>query len=500
MRPIDVIYLSRHDSADSACALLRQARHQAQVWLVVPWRLGILRDLLNLKRLATVAGEKAVDLRVVSRDSLTRTLARTAGLGTSFSLPHALRGVEPVEIRGGEGTGTLVPADERLGKRYQSAPARFSVARGILVLAFVAMLLGVLLTVVGFFLPTAEVTLEPVSTQGEVAFTARANARYSKADTDEALVPLRSVQVIVEGQAETPASDTADVAEGYASGFVVFTNRTSEALVVPKGTSVRSGSGGSVRFVTTSEVTLPPTLYASERAPVQAAEPGYVVAGAYTLSRVEGALASKVEVLNDSSIEGGGNRRVPTVAYEDLDTLRSMLVAQLQDEAYAQLVGQLEPHEFVPGSTLHVEVMSLEYDQNVGQQTDMLTGRMKLVVRGSALSEADLMALARARLVAQAGGAVDVIEDSLVLDRQGEARVVDSWVEIDVRAQGAVVSQLDMEAVRNGIRGRTVAQAVEWLQTNLALRAAPRVLLSPEGWPRLPVLTGRLAIELTSQP
>jgi hypothetical protein len=319
-------------------------------------------------------------------------------------------------------------------------------------------------------------------------------------DQQEALIPLRSVQVIVEGQAETPATGAADVAEGYASGTVVFTNRTNQAVVIPKGTVVRSASGGAARFRTTSEVTLPGALFATQQASVEAMEPGYVMAGAYTVTRVEGALASRVEVMNSATVGGGGNRRVPIVTYADQDTLRGMLVEQLQTEAYAQLAQQLAVGEFVPASSLHAEIMALDYDQYVDQQNDVLSGNMKLVVRGSAVNEADLRELARARLISQSGGNADVIDDSLQVRHSDDARIEDTWVEVDVQATGSVVPTVDLDSVRKSIRGRTVEQALEWLQANLTLESAPQIKVTPEGWPRLPVLAGRLDISLSSLP
>ncbi|MFO7698767.1 MAG: hypothetical protein R6X16_16655 [Anaerolineae bacterium] len=468
--------------------------------MVAPWRARYMGELLNLRRLQRIASDLAVDLRLVARGSKTRNLAREAGLATAYGLPAALRSHRPVEIRSTDLGKRVVPADVQLSRRHQRPPPRYNLGRGILGLVFVGLLLAMLLGVVGFFLPTAQVTLSPVSTREVVAFAAKANTRYRTVDAEQALIPLRSVQVIVEGRAQTPASGTADVAEGYATGSVVFTNRTNQAVVVPKGTVVRSGSGGTTRFQTTSEVTLPAAMFGTQQAPVEATEPGYVNAGSYTVNRVEGALASRVEVMNDSPITGGGSRRVPIVVYADLDTLRGMLVEQLQTEAYVQLVQQLGADEFVPASSIHVEVMSLDYDQYVPQQSEILSGGMKLAVRGSAVSVADLRELARARLIEAGGGNVDLIDDSLELDHSDDARIQDTWVEVDVRAAASVVPTFDAEAVRGKIRGRTVEQALDWLANNLALQSPPRIDIEPEGWPRLPVLSGRLDIVLSSLP
>lgn len=500
MRPVDVIFLTRHDTIDTACELLRRARPGAQVWMALPWRARYTRELLNLKRLRRIAGDKAVELRLVSRDSRARSLAREAGVAVSASVPRALKRLEPREIRSSDLSARVVPVTERLSARHLRAPARFNVGRAILGLAFIALLLATMIGVIAVFLPSAEVALEPVSTREQVTFTAQANTRYDRVDHELGLIPLRSVQVIVEGQGETPASGTADVAEGYASGHVVFTNRTNEAVVVPQGTVVRSGSGETMRFRTTAEVTLPATLFATARAPVEAVEAGYAMAGAYTLTRVEGALASRIEVMNDTSIGGGGSRRVPIVTYADLDTLRAMLVEQLQRQAYDQLVQQLGAGEFVPANTLSIEVMSLNYDQYVNQQHDVLSGTMRLVVRGSAVNDVHLKQLAWARIVAQAGGDVELIEDTLEMDQVGDIRVEDAWVAMDMRASAAVVSTVDYAALRAHMRGRTPEQAAEWLETNLALASAPRIEVKPEGWPRMPILDGRFEISLVSLP
>jgi hypothetical protein len=500
LRPIDVVHMTRHDTIDTACELLKRSRPGAQVWMVAPWRVAFLRTLLNLKRLQRVASDMAVDLRLVTRDGQTRALAREAGLGVALGVPGALKKHDPREIKSTDLGQRVVPVEARLGKRYERPPSRFGLGRALMGLGFVALLVVMLYGVVAFFLPTAQVRLEPISTQQDVAFTARANTRYSAVDHQEALIPLRSVQVIVEGRAETPATGAADVAEGYASGTVVFTNRTNQPVVIPQGTVVRSASGGTARFRTISEVTLPGTLFATTQASVEAMEPGYVNAGAYTVNRVEGAIASRVEVMNSAPIGGGGNRRVPIVTYADQDTLRGMLVEQLQTEAYVQLVQQLAVGEFVPASSLHAEIMSLDYDQYVDQQNDVLSGNMKLVVRGSAVDEADLRELARARLISQSGGNADVIEDSLQLRHSDDARTEDNWVEVDVQATGSVVPTVDFDSVRTSIRGRTVEQALEWLQANLTLEAAPQIKVTPEGWPRLPVLAGRLDIRLSSLP
>jgi hypothetical protein len=161
LRPIDVVHMTRHDTIDTACELLKRSRPGAQVWMVAPWRVAFLRTLLNLKRLQRVASDMAVDLRLVTRDGQTRALAREAGLGVALGVPGALKKHDPREIKSTDLGQRVVPVEARLGKRYERPPSRFGLGRALMGLGFVALLVVMLYGVVAFFLPTAQVRLEP---------------------------------------------------------------------------------------------------------------------------------------------------------------------------------------------------------------------------------------------------------------------------------------------------------------------------------------------------
>ncbi len=501
LRPTDIIFLTRRDTIDTACSLLRRARTGGRVWMVIPWRAAMARDLINLKRLKRVAEDGAMDLSLVSRHLETRALAQEAGLAVSFFVPWHLKKYRPREVRTADLGPRVVPADDAtLPERVRRSPKRFTLARGLLSLILISVLLVALFGVVLVFLPTARVILEPVSASEEVVFTARTNPRYRQVGYEEAVIPSRSIQVIVEGRGDTPATGRRDVAEQHASGFVVLSNRTDQPLTVPRGTIVRTSSGTTVRFYTTADAELPDSLHAHVRVPVIAIDPGYVLVQPFTLNRMEGEFAARVEVLNDSRIEGGTTRRVPTVAYNDLDTLRSLLVQELQAEAYERFVEALEPGEFVPVSSVQMEVISLDYDQVVDEQTDLLSGRMQMVVRGTAIQEGDIRDLARWLLVEQFGSEGQVVEDSLVLMRSQDVRLVDDWMELDVRAQGLIAPVIDMGMVRRAIQGREADQAVAWLSDNLSLQRPPEVSITPSEWQRLPVLAERLEIVISASP
>ncbi len=499
MRPTQLIYLTKRDTPDTACALLQRTKPGTQVWLVIPWGASLFRNTLNLKRLQRAATQAAVDLRVVARHRETRTLAREVGLAVYWRLPQELRKRDVPQMHTHELGPRVIPIEEELkARRFIRRPKPFGFGSALLSLLLAALLMAALVGVVIFFVPTAQISLEPVASLYQTSFSVQANPRYRSTDLEGGVIPARMVQVTVEAQGETPATGQRDVPDQHASGMIVLANRTDRPLTVPKGTIVRTSSGVTQRFYTTVDVELPPGPQNHVRVPVIALEPGFVVAEPFTVNRVEGELAAQVEALNDVRIEGGSNRRVSIVAYNDFDTLRTLLIERLQREAYDRILEELQPGEFVPTASIEVQVMSLDFDQVVDQQSDVLSGRMKLVASGVAIQENDIRDVARWLLTQQAGGESQVIEESLEIVRSDQIRVLETGLELDVQAQGMVAPMINLEQVQSAIRGRQVEEASAWLRENLALRSAPQIEVTPDLTHRLPMLAGRMEITISA--
>ena len=500
MRPTQLIFVTRQDTIDTICALAGRAKPGTQVWLVIPWRASVLRGPINLKRLKRISEDAAIDLRLVTRDRETRGLAREVGLAVHWAVPASLRKHRPPQVHTSDLGQRAIPVDEPRGRRYQRKPRKLTLTAAFFSLLLIMILFTALAGVVVFFMPMARIVLEPVASPYETAFLLHANPRYREIDLDDRVIPARSIQVIVEGQAQTPATGRKDVPDQHASGVIVLANRTETTINIPKGTVVRTSSGVTQRFYTTVDAELPPGQHSHARVPIMAIEPGFVVAPPFTVNRVEGELAAQVEALNDVRIEGGGTRRVSVVAYADFDALRTMLVERLQQEAYSRFVDELEPGEYVPVQSLDAQVMSLDYFEVVDQQVDMLSGHMRLVVSGLAIQDNDVRDLARHLLLQQADGEGQAIEDSLQISRSGNIRVLEAGIEMDVQVQGLVTPVINMEMVQRGIRGRELEDASAWLAENLSLRSEPQIELAPDLIHRMPMLAGRMEIVISSSP
>ncbi|NLD73533.1 MAG: hypothetical protein GX649_12555 [Chloroflexi bacterium] len=498
MGSVQVIYLSRRDSVHSARELLRSAAPGGQVWLVVPWRAGWARSLVNLRLLRRVAEGAGIDLRLVSQHLETRTLAREAGLISHFFVPPPL-------LRYRADRSRLVPVQVEEGERWQRRPRQFGVGTVLISFGLIAGLIAILFGSAAVFIPRATVRLEPSAQRFSGHIDVRADPRYSEIDYGEATVPARYIQVGAEGTGEVPATGRIETPDGVATGEVIFANRTDAPVRIPKGTVVRTSSGLPVAFYTTTDAEVPGRLYASTRVGIVAQEPG--LAGnvkELTINVVEGSLASSVDALNDTPTSGGTTKAMPMVVQEDLDRLPGETRAKLTGEAYERLIAELSETEFVPFEAQEALVMERYLDSTINQRADVATMRMRVLVNGLALDTRDLEGLAIRYLETRQEGEYQVIASSLALSRSsGVLQLSDDgmprWFDLTLSVEGLVGPVIDTEAIEAELLGKTVGQARAWLEEHLDLRAEPEIEVSPGGWPFLPRLGGQLDIEIIAE-
>lgn len=500
MRSVDIIRPRYRDTVDTICELIRRSTPEAQVWIVIPWLHRLGQTLFDLRRLAHVAKTRAVDLRIVSRRHRTRVLAREAGIPVHAISPIRLwgltRGRTPLNPKAAR---RVARTHTNLGWYWRRRPRSLGLGAFLMSLLIVVLLLGVMAASAVAFVPSATVEIRPVARGVATPFDVEARTGYRAIDYGKAIVPARMVQVIIDGVGDTPATGRIDVAEGHASGDVVLANRTTEPVIVPKGTIVRTSSGVTARFYTVSEIELKPVLYSHERVGVIALEPGPESnVGALTVNIVEGEIALKVDVLNDASMKGGSIKRAAIVDYRDFDRLRAEMIERLQGEAYEQLVSELDNGEFVPPGSLDVQVMAQHFYHVVDQRSDVLSMDMKVVARGLAIDGADLEALATQLLLTQAGEGMGLIEDSLRVERDDDMRVIDAVVYISCQASGMVAPTVDVDEVKMALRGKPVGAAVDWLAKHVELRAPPAIAIEPPWWEQLPWLPARTRLIITS--
>ena len=198
---------------------------------------------------------------------------------------------------------------------------------------------GLILLWVGFMyfvLPSSTIVISPQATYIPVELVVRIDPDAPSIDFKNNIIPAEIVDAVASDSLSKPTTGRRRDAQMPAVGTVVLRNLTREAVIVPRGTRVRTEDG--VAFVTDSEVLVPPTLQVGQR-PVPGEAEVRVTAGqpgsagnvqALAIVAVEGPLAPVLRAANPTPLSGGSEREQALVAARDHEELIVTLLQRLQ--------------------------------------------------------------------------------------------------------------------------------------------------------------------------
>ncbi len=477
-----------------------QGKH---VLLVVPKGCPGLDSLVDLKLLGRQVIALGKEVALVTRDRQLKELARGLGFRTFSSVERGRRA-------SWEGSKRLARHGFTVSARYRpsSGPTLAPVGSETLRLGekilfsfiFVAMLalLGFISMVL---VPGATVTLRPVTYAVSTDLTIQANPDLENLDFINLRVPARVVEIEVVGSDQLPTTAMRDEPDTRATGEVVFTNRRSQATTVMSDTIVSTSAGTTVRFRTMEEIVLPPRVGGRRRAPIEAVDPG--PSGnvpPHTINRVEGPMDRQVNVINTDPTQGGAMSQVTYVTNADKEQLREALLQQLRQQVYDTLTAGLSEKELLPRESLMAFALSETYDKFPGDAADFLGLHMRALIRGTRIDieDAELLGLRMLQLEVREGFQLLPEETEFQLGEVGEAGY-DGTFTFQMTAKGVTWMEIDEADIREGIGGKAVTQAEEYLSRHFRLAEAPTVQVSPAWWPRVPWLFFRISIQVLSQ-
>jgi hypothetical protein len=501
---MQIIELSGTENITVIRDLLEHAT-ESEVLLYVPQGSEALeRNEVNLRVLRRWADNLALRVGLAIEDSETRVLAREASFVVFSSLEEGQKANLDFLDRKRRRRRWLPPRPS-LGplwsheSRVTSYAHRHSPLGTRYLLLTVAVLLGLALLVLLFALPSATVTLKPVSEPVEAAMEMTGIAGLGDVNYGQAQVPARIVSVEREGNDTIATTDKRDVPDGHAEGSVVFANKTSVPVTITKGTVVRTSFGETVRFYTVADVWLPGELHRTVRVGILAAEPGpRGNVPALTINVVEGELSAQVDVLNDARTTGGTVRRMSIVGGDDKVRLRAKLMKRLQEEAYAQLITALRPGEFVPPESLAVEVKEEEFDHNIGDMVDTLGMKMKVKVTGLAVSGADGEQLLLRLLEQRMKPGYRLVDNSARFARGNVIEATQEKARFAMSVRASIAPAIETVSVQRAIAGKSVKEAKAALMQLFKLAAEPKIELGSSLLGRLPWWAARIHVRVTS--
>lgn len=319
----------------------------------------------------------------------------------------------------------------------------------------------------------------------------------------------RTVQVELSGEESIVTSGQATLPEGTATGAVIFTNRTSYAVLVPSGTQLTVSGGGNT-FHTTQDVTVPASDFVGSDAYIGKAQvsisadapgsAGNVESG--TVRTIQGDLSGVLYVINEMPTAGGSERQGALVTAEDQERLRQELVVGLQEEAYAELQQQIGELEVLSG-TLDIDVIEETFSHAIGDEatTLALTARVRASALASSpgvLSEAIEEAVRQEIGEERAGQEIGPISHG-ALQALSPVSGISAWT-YQTHASVPILHMIDNDLkaeVRRALRGLTNEEADQVMREQFSDRIGG-FAISPVS-DRLPRSASRIRIMDVSQ-
>ncbi len=486
-----ILHLDPHDDHASARDLLAWVQ-APRVLLVWPAEGRVLTRRLDLVLLAREAERRGARLGLVTHDPAVRLHAQELGL-------PVFDGLDRVPDRGWisrpRGRKPRPPAREERPP-LPAPPPRARPLPAALRYALVALALLAWGSLAAFLLPSAEIVLAPRTRRIDARLTVVLDPQVEQTTPDGRL-PAREVETTVAGSLRAPTSGRVAVPGETSRGRLRVVNLGDAPLTLPAGTGVRSSQRPEVRFLTEEDLELPAGPGVSAEVAIMAEAPGpqgNLPAG--TLDSIEGPLGLSIEVDNPEPTRGGTNISHPGVSKGDRIALRQALLDQLLTEAAASLQADLEPGEELAHPSLRVvEVLSEEYDAEVGEARTSLSLEMEVVVQGLAYPQADLERLAQQRLAAEVPRGWEPLSNSMQLRIEETA---DNSRQLALTATMTIMQAVDRAAVSRSLAGLEPT-AVSPRLRSVGAPALETLSLAPSWLPRLPLLPQRIAVRMAPE-
>lgn len=345
-------------------------------------------------------------------------------------------------------------------------------------------------------IPSATVVLNVKKETQEITIYVSTNPEIDSINLSGEL-PARRARVTVEGRSSLPVQGTIQLPDEYASGDVTFTNLTDKLISIPPGSVVRTLDNKPVRFLTTKNVNLPAGPGESVTAPVQAVEPGKIGnLPAHSLVAVEGPLGLTLAVSNPLPTRGGKDRTAPAPTDIDRELLYQQMLDDLKITAISELRAQLGVDDLLFTSTLNLtDVLEETYDPAEGIPSDFINLNLRVEFEALTVSGDDIETLLTQIMDANLAEDTSPYKETLEyyyleepeIDEKGIAR----W---KIHAIRSFKVRIPETQVIDKIKGQRTTLAVQNLSDLLPLNHPPELMVSPDWWPRIPVLPFRVHV------
>lgn len=503
-----ILQLEPHDDITSAKDKMGWGK-SSHILVVWPEKDKILNRQLDLILLKRSAGALGSQIALVSRDPRVRYHAPRLGIPVYSSLSKARSSIWrlPRRFRRIQSSNKEPYNRERTVSEagipgYHKVPLTRPVKEIhrlhplVRIGLFLAGVISILL-LAAVLLPGAEIYLQPQVNDQDLTIPVSANPDISSIHLT-GQVPLRKINVIVEGRDSLPAFSRQSFPDRSSSGSALFTNLTDQAVDIPTGTVVRNLGDAPQRFRVSSPGTVPAGPGRSLALPVSSLIPGLsgnLPAG--SLVAIEGQLGTSLSVTNPQPTDNGNERLLPVPEDADRQELADRLMQSLQITALAEMEQDLaEGDVLIPDSIHLAEVLDQDYQPAAGQPADELRLLLRVNYEAFHIAQQDINFLVETLLNSSLPDGFVPMAGTLKIENLGDPVFQGDAAEWLLRASRQVQAVVpESQSVQLAL-GLDPQSAKGRLAANLELQDAPVIRLVPSWWPRLPYIPLRIKIQV----
>jgi hypothetical protein len=461
-RSQELVFLDADDDLGTIRSKLESSSAE-EIYLVIPRRSSVLRTPLEFRILARIANEMSSETVLVTEDPARRRLANQEG----FRTRRGLRTLKHL----------MLGPDQRLPRFVM--PDWIPLPNFVSFLSFVGVV-AVVAALVLVAYPQMHVILVPQtrSITRSVDITIDPDAKAG--DPATAVLPGTWLTQQVDVSASMPIPSDRTIGSAKAHGEVVITSQRPAASTLPKGTTVRVDGGP--KFVTDQDLALPPRV--PVRVGITAADPGTGGnIGPGGISTFDGSGFDQLDITNQRPTTGGTDRQAKVVTDDDRKSLDAALKKAAREKGLALLQGKAGSEQTLPEMSVAVDVKDEKFDQEVGAESEQLTGRMTAAVSGTVfgnLAYNDLVGK-----VLELGAGPDLqLGAPVKVETPGVLKVDGHKVVLRCDATGLLQSAVDADGIKRALLGYSAQDARTYLQRLSGLAEPPTVDVVPTWAPR----------------
>ena len=282
-----------------------------------------------------------------------------------------------------------------------------------------------------------------------------------------------------------------------ASGFVEFTNLTSDSIQIPAGTIVTQLDNSMGRFETVNFGQVSSGVGKTLRIPIQAISAG--TSGnlaANSIDSLIGDLGLKLTVNNPDPISGGTDRYEIIANENDRNNLYTILENKLRLQAFqhGQATSLAEDVLFTDSIKID-EIIRKDFIPSIDQPGNKLILRLELNYSMESVDYADLIILSTPAFSTILPQGYDEVKGSMKVESILNSETFpDGTTIFDVKFSRSIKRNISATDIINIVQGISIKEAYEILIKRFGDEVTPRIEIKPSWWSRMPFIGLRIDV------